>query len=153
MHDGLLLPRLLRQHGCATRLADLTALAQCRMYHSAAATWRGLSKNATEGMATPGAIVPFTLLLGFGAVLPLPVLLMALVRGGETPTTLLCAWAAVVLSYLPRLLETGRFRQRAVSAALHPVGVATLLVLQWYALLRKLVGKPAAWKDRAYQPN
>ena len=154
MHDGLLLPRLLRRNGYATRLADITDLARCRMYRSAATTWRGLAKNATEGMAAPGLILPFTLLLGFGAALPLPLLLVALTR---TPTpaagTLLFAWAAVVLSYVPRLLEIRRFRQRAVSAALHPVGVATLLVLQWYAFGRKLLRKPAAWKDRAYQPN
>lgn len=154
MHDGLLLPRLLRSHGYATGLADLTDLARCRMYHSAATTWRGLAKNATEGMAAPGSIVPFTLLLGLGAVLPLPLLLVALIRTpAPSPGTLLCAWAAVVLSYVPRLLEVRRFRQRAISAALHPVGVATLLALQWYALGRKLLGRPAAWKDRAYQAN
>ncbi len=154
MHDGLLLPRLLRRHGYATRLADLTDLARCRMYHSASTTWRGLAKNATEGLAAPGSILPFTVLLGFGAVLPLPLLLIALTR---TPTpalvALLCAWGAVVLSYVPRLLEVRRFRQRAISAALHPVGVATLLTLQWYAFARKLLGRPAAWKDRAYQAN
>ena len=153
MHDGLLLPRLLRQHGCATRLADLTDLATCRMYHSAAATWRGLAKNATEGLAAPGTILPFTALLGFGAVLPLPLLLVVLTRRAGSPATLLCAWAAVVLSYVPRLLQVRRFRQRGISAALHPVGVATLLVLQWYAFARKLLGRPAAWKNRAYQAN
>ncbi|MBE7180695.1 MAG: glycosyltransferase [Terriglobus roseus] len=154
MHDGLLLPRVLRRHGYATRLADMTALARCRMYHSAAATWRGLAKNATEGIAAPGSILPFTLLLGFGAVLPVPLLLIAVTRTpAPQPAVLLFAWAAVVLSYLPRLLEVRRFRQRPASAALHPVGVATLLALQWYAFARKLLGRPAAWKDRAYQLN
>ncbi|GAA3751551.1 glycosyltransferase family 2 protein [Terriglobus aquaticus] len=153
MHDGLLLPRLLRQHGYGTRLADLTGLARCRMYHSAAATWRGLAKNATEGMAAPAAILPFTFLLGFGAVLPVPLLIVALTAKTASTSAVLFAWAAVVLSYLPRLLEVRRFRQRGVSAALHPVGVATLLVLQWYAFVRKLIGRPAAWKDRAYQAN
>ena len=154
MHDGILLPRLLRQHGYATRLADLTDLARCRMYHSAATTWRGLAKNATEGMATPQSILPFTLVLAFGAVLPLPLLLIVLI-GTPTPppSTILFAWAAVVLSYVPRLLELRRFRQRAISAVLHPVGVATLLALQWYAFARKLLRRPAAWKDRAYQAN
>ena len=154
MHDGLLLPRLLRRHGYATRLADLTELARCRMYHSAATTWRGLAKNATEGMAAPASIVPFTLLLGFGAVLPVPLLVVVLANAStEAPATVLIAWAAAVLSYLPRLLEVRRFRQRPISAALHPLGVATLLVLQWYSFTRKLLGRPAAWKDRAYQAN
>ena len=154
MHDGILLPRLLRQHGYGTRLADLTELARCRMYHSAGTTWRGLAKNATEGMASPSSILPFTALLGLGAVVPLPLLLVVLAQAPRSsPGAMLCAWAAVVLSYLPRLLEVRRFRQRAISAALHPVGVATLLVLQWYAFARKLLGRPAAWKNRAYQAN
>lgn len=150
MHDGLLLPRLLRTHGYNTRLADLTHLARCRMYHTAATTWNGLAKNATEGMATPGAIVPFTLLLGLGQVIPVPLLVYALLRA---PAVLPWAWAGVVLSYLPRLLEVRRFRQRPVSAALHPVGVATLLALQWYAFGRKLLRRPAQWKARAYAAN
>lgn len=150
MHDGLLLPRLLRQGGFATRLADLTDLARCRMYHSAATTWNGLAKNATEGLANPVVIVPMTLLLGFGQVLPAPLLLAGL---RSAPAAVLWASAAVVLSYLPRLLASSRFKQRPISAALHPLGVATLLVLQWYALGRKLLGRPATWKTRSYAAN
>jgi hypothetical protein len=35
---------------------------------------------------------------------------------------------------------------------LHPVGVVLLLVVQWYALGRAALGRPAAWKGRRYQP-
>ncbi len=77
MHDGLLLPRLLREHGYATRVVDLTCFARCRMYRSARTTWNGLAKNATEGLGAPARIVPATLLLGFGQVLPLPLLWLA----------------------------------------------------------------------------
>ena len=71
MHDGLLLPQLFRRNGLRTDIADLTHLATCRMYHNAAEVWRGLAKNATEGMAAPARILPFTLLLFCGQVLPL----------------------------------------------------------------------------------
>lgn len=148
MHDGLLLPRLLRGHGYGTRLADLTHLASCRMYHSAASTWNGLAKNATEGLAAPRTIVPMTLLLGLGQVLPIPLFVTALLQ--HRPVAAVFAGVAIALSYLPRLLEGTRFQQRKRSSALHPVGVATLLVLQWYAFTRKLVGRPATWKSRAY---
>ena len=155
MHDGLRLPRLLRAHGYSTRLADLTGLARCRMYTSAAATWRGLEKNATEGLGSPRAIVPMTLLLGVGQVLPLPLLALAAIRLLQHPNrnlaTASLAAAAVVLSYLPRILQQRRFRQLRRSTALHPIGVATLLLLQWFALGRKLLGRPATWKSRAYQ--
>ncbi len=141
MHDGLLLPRLFRRHGFATDLCDLTQLARCRMYHTAAGTWAGLAKNATEGMAAPARIVPFTLLLAAGQVLPL---VLAFVW--PTPLTLLALGA----SYLPRLVAASRFRQSWLGALLHPMGIVLLLVLQWYALGRKLVGGQATWKARSY---
>ena len=70
MHDGLLLPQLFRRHGLRTDIADLTHLATCRMYHNASEVWRGLAKNATEGMAAPARILPFTFLLFCGQILP-----------------------------------------------------------------------------------
>ena len=70
MHDGLLLPRLLRQKGFRTDLADLTGLATCRMYRSAGEVWRGLAKNATEGIAAPARILPISALLFLGQVAP-----------------------------------------------------------------------------------
>jgi hypothetical protein len=44
-------------------MADLTGLAVCRMYRSSRATWNGLMKNATEGLAaiaggTPSRTLP-----------------------------------------------------------------------------------------------
>ncbi len=164
MHDGIRLPRLMREHGYATRLADLTALATCRMYRSGAETWNGLAKNATEGLGAPKTIVPATLILGVGQVLPLPLLAVAVARlvyrrnsgtesiAGDVICVALAA-TAVCLSYLPRVLAVPRYRQSRLSAALHPVGVATLLALQWFALGRKLVGRPATWKSRVYQAN
>jgi hypothetical protein len=35
--------------------------------------------------------------------------------------------------------------------ALHPFGVAALLVLQWMALLRAARGGRATWRGRSYQ--
>ena len=164
MHDGLLLPRLLRQHGYAIRLVDLTNLASCRMYRSAATTWNGLAKNATEGIAAPARIVPMTLLLGFGQVLPLPVLWLAWTHtrfifpflGPPIRIGLLPVWisgVAAVFSYIPRIVNAVRYRSSWLSALLHPFGVAVLLALQWYALTLKLMHRPATWKARDYSAN
>ena len=70
LHDGIKLPRVFRQAGFATDLFDATDLATCRMYRTNAETWRGLGKNATEGLAAPGTIVPMTALLLGGQILP-----------------------------------------------------------------------------------
>ena len=151
MHDGLLLPNLFRRHGYRTDIADLTHLATCRMYHNAGEVWRGLAKNATEGMAAPARILPFTILLFCGQILPLLLAISLLLSpasyAGRAQAFLLAALAA---SLLPRLYSVFQYRQPLLSALLHPLGVAVLLVLQWYALIRKLAGQQVTWKERAY---
>jgi hypothetical protein len=162
-HDGLRLPRLLREHGYRTDIVDLTALAEVRMYDSAGAVWMGLAKNATEGIATPARIVPFTVLLVMGQILP--VLLLAAgvallvefaIVGADFDQPALAAAVGVAIllafltSYLPRLVAVRRFQQPLVSALLHPLGVALLLLVQWYALVRQVLGRPVAWRARSY---
>lgn len=149
LHDGVKLPRALRRAGFMTDLFDATGIAVCRMYHNAAQVWWGLAKNAVEGMAAPGAIGVFTLLLGLGQVLPLPLLLWALATAA-TGTTLWLALLAVVASYLPRLLAVRRFRQPLEGALLHPLGVLLLLLIQWQALILSLLGRSVGWKGRRY---
>ena len=149
MHDGLLLPRLFRECGLRTDLADLTRLATCRMYHNAAEVWNGLAKNATEGLAAPARILPFSFLLFFGQVLPIMLLAFVVVSGGLRSTAGMLALGATIAAFAPRLLAVFRFRQRLVSAMLHPLGVLLLLALEWYALARKLAGRQAIWKQRA----
>ncbi len=162
-HDGLRLPELFRRHGYRTDIFDLTALAQVRMYDSPRAVWMGLAKNATEGIATPGRIVPFSMLLVLGQVMPVmlfgPMLafLASSAIVGATLDQPLLAWSvcaaitlAFVSSYMPRLLSVRRFRQPLGAALLHPVGVLLLLCVQWYALGKQVFGRPVAWRARTY---
>lgn len=136
-HDGVTLPRAYRRAGLKTDLCDATDVAWCRMYHTAGEVWRGLAKNAREGMAGPVGIIVWTVLLGAGQVLPAFWLL-----GWPTNPWL---WSAVGLSVAVRLVAAWRYRQSWGSALLHPVGVAILLSIQWYA---RLAG-PIAWKNRS----
>ncbi|MGE0226317.1 MAG: glycosyltransferase family 2 protein [Acetobacteraceae bacterium] len=138
-HDGVTLPRAFRRAGCMTGLFDADRLAVCRMYGSAAEVWHGLMKNATEGMARPVALPVWTVILGFGQVLPLPLFLVA----PSVPAAL-----AVAASLGLRLVIAWRFRQSWISACLHPIGVAVLLALQWTALLRAAQGRPTTWRGR-----
>jgi hypothetical protein len=146
LHDGVKLPKVFRRAGFMTDLFDATDLATCRMYRSNAGTWRGLGKNATEGLAAPGTIVPMTALLAGGQVLPL----LLLFAPGLSATALTVSLAALACAYLPRLVGVWRFRQSLVSALLHPLGVLALLAIQWQALGRQLRGRPAVWKGRRY---
>jgi len=146
-HDGIKLPRVFRRAGFSTDLFDATDLATCRMYHTDGDTWRGLGKNATEGLAAPGTIGPMTALLLGGQVLPF--LLLGFASALST-TGLLGAALAGLLAYGPRLAALRIFRQPMGSALLHPLGVLALLVIQWYAFARHLLGRPFEWKGRHY---
>lgn len=141
MHDGLKLPRAFRKAGFATGLFDATRLADCRMYTQFSDVWEGLSKNATEGMATPRALPVWTLLLAGGHVLPF---LLAIL----SPT--LVPLAACALSLGLRAMLAVRFRQDPRGVLLSPLGVGLMLLLQWSALIRAASGRPATWRGRAY---
>ncbi|GAC1416274.1 MAG: glycosyltransferase [Acidobacteriaceae bacterium] len=149
MHDGIKLPRLLRTHGFRTDIADLTPLAEVRMYTTAPQVWNGLAKNAVEGMAAPATIVPASILLVLGQIAPFLLLRLAVLHRLGVAATV-ATIAAVIAAWLPRLLAVVRFRQPILSAVLHPLGILTLVVLQWYALLRTFTGARVTWKSRAY---
>jgi cellulose synthase/poly-beta-1,6-N-acetylglucosamine synthase-like glycosyltransferase len=141
LHDGIKLPRAFRAAGILTGLFDATDIAACRMYTNARDLWEGLGKNATEGMATAKALPVWTVILGGGQILP--VVLLAVQPG-------LLSAAAVAASFGLRFLLMWRLGQPMVSALLHPLGVAALLVVQWAALIRSIRGIPATWRGRAY---
>ncbi len=99
--------------------ADMVAHAFRKLF-GAGEVWRGLSKNATEGMASPRAIIPWTFILLLGQVLPAVVMvwsLLSLVTGeliAWHPTTrdLYNAWYHHPLNIqaLVRGLPKGPFR-------------------------------------------
>ncbi|MFH5803493.1 glycosyltransferase [Alienimonas sp. DA493] len=154
LHDGLTLPRAYRTAGRTTDVVDAAELAVCRMYHGAAETFAGLAKNATEGVAAPGLIGFFTLVLGLGQVAPVPLLIaggLGLIDVSAGATAAL--WAAAGLSFGTRAALALAYRQPWRGVALHPFGVAFFLIVQWYALGRKLLGRPAAWRGRSYVPT
>lgn len=146
-HDGITLPRAFRAAGYRTDLCDLTDLATCRMYRTPSELWRGLAKNATEGLAAPALILPATLLLLCGQVLPF---LLLGACAWLAPSAACLALLAVVTAYCPRFAAAKRFRQSWLGAFLHPAGVLLFLAIQWHALARWASRRPATWKGRAY---
>ncbi len=151
LHDGIRLPRAFRSAGLATDLFDATDVAVCRMYTSATDVWNGLAKNAVEGLAAPKTILPATLFLFGGQVMPL-LLCAAGLAGLISPLALVLAVLAAAVAYAPRLAAARRFRQSIPDTLFHPLGICLFLAVQWYALARWLVGRPLAWKGRGYVP-
>ena len=153
-HDGIKLPRAFRAAGLKVDLFDATDAATCRMYRSAGEVWSGLSKNADEALAAPGLIVPMSVILLGGQVAPF-VLAAGAALGRPRPWTpgeIALVAAAVLAAWLPRLAAAARFRQSWAGAWLHPVGVALLVLLQWHAFARNLLGRPSLWKGRGRSP-
>jgi hypothetical protein len=98
-------------------------------------------------LAAPKMILPMTILLFGGQVLPF--LLLAL-SFSLSWMQIVLALLAVTFALLPRLIACRRFRQPVLSALLHPVGVIGLLCIQWYAFLGSLSGRPRQWRGRVY---
>jgi hypothetical protein len=156
LHDGIALPRAMRRAGFLTGIFDATDLANCRMYHSAAETWQGLLKNASEGLATPRAILPWTVILLGGQVLPFALLSSLFIRRlffRLDPAVADALWlsaAACGACYAIRLVSALRFRQSVLVVLLHPVAVVALLLIQWQAAVLRAGNRPTAWRGRAY---
>lgn len=147
IHDAVALARSFRAHGQSTDLFDATDTFRCRMYRNASEVFHGFAKNAHEGLAAPRLIVPATVLLLGGQVLPFVTLMLA-----NSPAASAVSSVAAMAVLLPRLIGALRYRQPLLSAFLHPIGVCVLLFIQWFAFFRSLRRKPAVWKGRAYTP-
>lgn len=132
VHDGIALPRAFRQAGFRTDLFDATEVATCRMYRTNGDVWRGLSKNAHEGLGAPARIGVWTALLFAGQVLPF----------------LLRSPLGIALALAPRLAAARRFHQPLWSALAHPAGIVALLGIQWWSLVRRSLGARSRWKGR-----
>jgi glycosyltransferase involved in cell wall biosynthesis len=156
LHDGIALPRAFRRAGKTTDIFDASDLAECRMYTSASAVWNGLLKNAGEGIATPVGILPWTLLLFGGQVLPAILTIYLLARHRSEHLAILLLAVAWSLGIWIRMVSANRFYNRSngwakyLSALAHSLGVVILLLIQWQSLLRGISGRRSSWKGRSY---
>ena len=148
LHDGVKLPREYRKHGMMTDLFDGSDIAACRMYRNAGEVWAGLTKNAIEGLGSPGAIGFWSLALFGAAVLPWIVLAMGLAQGATYEVH--AAMAAIVMGMVARFVTAVTARESWLGAVLHPLGILMLIAVQWAGLIRHYRGRPQQWKGRAY---
>lgn len=146
-HDGIKLPRAFRKAGLSTDLFDATDLAACRMYESFGQVQRGLLKNATEGIANARLIIPFTILLLGGTILPIILLVTGLLQAWS-PLLMVFLGILFVLTWIPRLVAASRFQQSILGAAFHPVAILWFVGLQWIALVREILGLKTRWRGR-----
>ena len=145
-HDGVKLPRAYREAGLMTDVYDGRELADCRMYHSAKEVIRGVLKNATEGLAGPKLIFPFTILLIGGSVLPLVLFALSMALGDSVAAIVACV--AVLAGHFPRVLAATRLSQSWLGVFCHAPATLLFVILQWIAFLSHLAGRQVAWRGR-----
>ncbi len=155
LHDGIKLPRAYRRVGLTTDVFDASDIARCRMYTRSFDVLQGLSKNATEGVGSPRTIVPFTVLLAGGQVLPVVLVAVGMATAWHHwPTWAIpMACVAVACVFLPRLLEAARFNQSVLSSLMHPLGILLFLGIQWFAFACRLLGFHTSWRGRSLVPQ
>lgn len=129
--------------------ADGSALAQCRMYTSAAEVWRGFSKNLYEGVGeSPLALLGVVAVYLGGFVAPFALLVAAPLVAGLWVPALVGVAANVVL----RVALALRFRHPLVGVLLHPVAVVILVAIavnSWRWSRRGAI----QWAGRTYAPR
>ena len=145
-HDGLKLPRAYRKAGLRTDVVDGTDLASCRMYESTAGVIRGVLKNAHEGIANARLILPFSVLLLGGSVLPVVTLVVSVLT--ENFWAGLASIVGVVLGHLPRMLSAIQFRQSIFGVVFHSLATLLFVMLQWVAFVMHAMGRSVAWRGR-----
>jgi hypothetical protein len=145
-HDGLKLPAAYRKADMSTDIVDGTPLASCRMYRSAGQVLRGLAKNASEGIASPALIIPFSSILLGGTALPWIGLVGSILTGQTTALTI--SIIALLVSHVPRAIAVRQFRQSWFGALCHTPAVVTFVAIQWFALVNHMLGRQVAWRGR-----
>lgn len=145
-HDGVKLPRAYREQGMMTDVVDGTQLATCRMYENARQVIRGLLKNASEGIANPRLIGPFSVLLLGCSLLPAVALIVAIVN--QQIAAILISAVAVILCHVPRVVAAVRLKQSWLGALCHVPATVGFVFLQWVALANHLMGRQVAWRGR-----
>ncbi|MGB7326774.1 MAG: glycosyltransferase family 2 protein [Rubripirellula sp.] len=145
-HDGIKLPRSFRHAGLYTDVIDGTDFAECRMYGNASEVVRGVLKNASEGIASPALIVPFTVLLVGSSVLPIVMLIVSLLT--HNSIAILISVLALAIGHMPRAMAAKSFRQPVFGVLLHSLATVIFVFLQWVAFANSLLGRKIAWRGR-----
>ena len=146
-HDGIKLPRTYRAEGVMTDVIDGSKIATCRMYDGAVEMFRGVLKNAVEGIANPRLIIVFSVLLLGCSLLPLIALAVAIYVQSTAGIVLSCF--AVIVAHVPRLVAAVKLNQSFFGALCHVPATSLFVVLQWIALANHMTGRQIAWRGRS----
>jgi hypothetical protein len=118
------------------------------MYRGLREVWDGFAKNAHEGLASPKSVLPMSILLFFGQVVPFLSLLLGALSSEFSGDWAYWALTAFGFGVGARAVVSAWFSQPLSIALLQPFAVLFLLLNQWYGATRTALGMPVGWRGR-----
>ena len=130
---------------------DLSSLVSCQMYREFGTMWDGITRwfytAASLSVVSLVGMIAVVLLLFLAPFLWL-VYGLLLAQPALAWEVLVALQVSIV--FLARFLAGRRFSQPKTSIILHPIGIAFLLLVSFYASYQYLTGAGVKWKGRVY---
>jgi chlorobactene glucosyltransferase len=149
--EDVWLGREVSRHHYKQLTLDLSSLVSCQMYREFGTMWQGITRwfymAASLSVVSLVAMIFVVLMLFLAPFLWLVygLLLAQPAFGWEVLVTL-----QVAIVFLARFLAGRRFSQPKTSVILHPIGMAFLILVCFYASYQYLTGAGVKWKGRMY---
>lgn len=130
---------------------DLSSLVSCQMYREFGSMWDGITRwlytvASLSAVSLVGMIAVVLLLF----LAPFVWLVYGLLLAQPAFAWEVLVMLQVAIVFLARFLAGRRFSQSKTSIILHPIGVAFLLLVSFYASYQYLTGAGVKWKGRVY---
>ena len=130
---------------------DLSSLVSCQMYREFGSMWDGITRwlytvASLSAVSLVGMIAVVLLLF----LAPFVWLVYGLLLAQPAFAWEVLVMLQVAIVFLARFLAGRRFSQPKTSIILHPIGVAFLLLVSFYASYQYLTGAGVRWKGRVY---
>jgi chlorobactene glucosyltransferase len=130
---------------------DLSSLVSCQMYREFGTMWNGITRwlytVASLSIVSLVGMIAVVLLLFLA---PFVWLVYGLLLAQPAFAWEVLVALQVTIVFLARFLAGRRFSQSKTSIILHPIGVAFLLLVSFYASYQYLTGAGVKWKGRVY---
>lgn len=131
---------------------DLSKMVSCQMYSEFGTMWDGISRWLY--MAVSASMLAFFMMMATVLLLflaPFLWLIYGLLLAQPAFAWQVLVMLQVAIVFLARFLAGRRFSQPKTSIILHPVGIAFLLLVGFYATYQHLTGAGVKWKGRVYE--
>lgn len=149
--EDVWLGREVSRHHYRQLTLDLSSLVSCQMYREFGTMWDGITRwfytVASLSIVTLVGMIAVVVLLFLA---PFLWLIYGLLLAQPAFAWEVLVMLQVAILFLARFLAGRRFSQPKTSIILHPIGIAFLLLVSFYASYQYITGAGVKWKGRVY---